>query len=284
MPEPILFDNHLSDKKCREAILHEILTAEGGSDTEASGMLDVFAYFGHGTQTSLPSAGFGETNISELASTISTKANNGITVLLYACSAGALHGFGEKLTRALSAKGAMVYSHAKEGHTFSNPFVRRFPGGHYVVGPQDKLWDRWVAALEDAGQKPEKNNRLWAEFPFMSDGQLHVALHAIPELFGRWEVKDSAGDTYEYLFFPDHSVYFTDGQGKPPTYVGGSWFFSEDGLKLVWGSIVEVWDGFLKTHRQAGRGQDGSYTLTARLKDKHRLNMDDKKKLALPDV
>jgi hypothetical protein len=281
LPDPIIFNNHQSNKKCRDAILHEILTAEGGNDKEFSGMLDVVAYFGHGTQHSLPSAGFHESDIPDLASAISSKAKSPLTVILYACSAAALHGFASKLASALSSENVTVFGHTTAGHTFSNPYVRSYPGGDWVIGPHDKLWKKWRAVLEDSRLDPFNNNRLWAEFPFMSDAELHVALHAFPDLFGRWEVPGDGGP-FDYLFFPDHSAFFTVSGEKRPNFIPGWWYVTEDGVKVVWpGDLIEVLPPPLNTHKQTVRAQDGSYTVTAKRKDKNRLKMRDKKKLGL---
>lgn len=277
LPDPIFFNNHLSDPKCRESIEHEILTATG-LPNEIPYTLDVIAYFGHGIKSGIVSAGFYIADIPELATTISSKAGNGVVVALYACSAGATDGFASKLATALSAKSATVYGHTDVGHAFTNPNVRKFPGGDFVIGPKDALWKKWCAVLENSRLDPYNNNRLWAEFPFLSDTELRVALQAIPELLGRWEVHYPDA-TYHYIFFPDHTAYWTYPETPLKKEGEADWWFTDSGVWVSWDmKTIEVWDTPIKLKAQTGRLLFDSRTFTARRKDNVAISMKHKKK------
>src|SRR5262245_8242098 len=150
LPAPVLFDNKQAQPARRRDILAKIRSATG-SPEEVPYDLDVIAYFGHGIKTSLPSAGFATANIPDangeigLPTTIASKAKNGVLVILYACSAGETGGFAAQLATALTLKNATVIGHELAGHTFTNPLVRRYPAGDYVIGTRDTLFKKWAA-------------------------------------------------------------------------------------------------------------------------------------------
>lgn len=172
LKKPILIDNAVGlsakekykdyEKRCR-ATYKEI----DGSESP----LDVIAFFGHGTPNGLPSFGLFSSDINTLAEKIRKKCKDRCAILLYACSAGALGGFAEKLANMINSGGSttkdcrVVYGHLIDGHTFLNPYYTYFPGREYVVIPGTSIFNSWVKAIN--------NNSLWARFPFMSDEELH---------------------------------------------------------------------------------------------------------------
>ncbi len=136
----------------------------------ANGPLAVVAYFGHGLLDRLSSAGLGVAQASDFADAIRRRVDpaRGTRVVFYACSAGGRGGFAERLADQLRGQPVTVYGHEGPGHAYQRPYVRRFPGGQWVVAPSDPLWRAWVRAL--------RNSDLWAWFPFMTDEQLRRRL------------------------------------------------------------------------------------------------------------
>src|SRR5262249_13969618 len=89
----LVYFNNYADRSGRwQQFLEAMRTARGG--------LEVVAYFGDGTQSSMASAGFSLDHVSALARAIRAKAAPGIRVLLYACSSGYPGGFASHLAEA----------------------------------------------------------------------------------------------------------------------------------------------------------------------------------------
>lgn len=164
-PELTLFDNaHDVSGAGRRTAREEAIAAIRG----APGPLGIIAYFGHGTSRGLPSAGIGEAHIDELADAIRANSTDEPVVLLYACSAGTMGGFAERLQRAIG-KG-VVYSHSTPGHTFRNPYVTRFPEKMYVVDPGSDLFRSWQRKLH--------TESLWLRFWMFSVERLQSTIEA----------------------------------------------------------------------------------------------------------
>lgn len=161
-----LFDNRQSNARRRDEILTALQRGSGGAP------FDAFVYFGHGIPTGLPSAGFYMDDAAGLAEAISRYCSVEVKVVLYACWAGAPGGFawriGDELKRLRNA-GFSAYSHALDGHAFTNPTVRRFPSNlgqtGITVAPAGKI-AQWIRAMRDPRRE------LWAEFPFMTDEEI----------------------------------------------------------------------------------------------------------------
>lgn len=159
LPDPVFIDNLRPHAERRRAALEAIRSA--------SGPLDVVAYFGHGTPHGLPSLGFEARHIGDLAGALAGVLAASGKVVLYACSAGALGGFGAKLAEALGGSGSRqntVYGHTCSGHSFYNPFVTGFPPGDFVVTPSSATFRAWRRRL--------RSTNLWLRFPLISAAQL----------------------------------------------------------------------------------------------------------------
>jgi hypothetical protein len=165
-----VFDNRQNNAARRAEILTALQRGCGGT------WYDAFVYFGHGIPKGLPSAGFYMDDIGTLADAIYYYCDFNVKVLLYACSAGAPGGFTYRLGDELGFMknyGFAAYSHALDGHTFTNPTVRRFPSNlgqtGVTVAPAGKI-AQWIKAMEN----PKRE--LWAEFPFMTDEEIRNAV------------------------------------------------------------------------------------------------------------
>jgi hypothetical protein len=79
-------------------------------------------------------------------------------------------GFAQKLAAKLSDLNAVVFGHLSAGHAFTNPQVRRFPGGSGIRVCPDGYVQGWIRALA--------NTDLWARFPFMTTAEIQAELSA----------------------------------------------------------------------------------------------------------
>lgn len=127
--------------------------------------LEAIAYFGHGHGSGLGSAEIGMRDIPKLAEAISQAAAPGCRVILYACTAGRVGGFAQKLAESLGGR-VVVFGHSCLGHSFTNPFVTRYPYYQedtqpFLIDPQTKLFPKWRKCIKGAGSD------IWARFPFM---------------------------------------------------------------------------------------------------------------------
>jgi hypothetical protein len=185
IPQDIFyFDWQEKDAVLRQKILNKIRTIP----VDDNDGLDVVAYFGHGIQHGLPSAGFYSTDhsgkptgqVQELASAIASVSKNEVRVVLYACSAGALPtSFAGALATALNSSNAAVFGHTISGHTFGNPYVTVFTSSHvgrYVVAPGSKNWHAWAKAIRAGNANDPTKHPLWAKFPFMSEDEIRAEL------------------------------------------------------------------------------------------------------------
>lgn len=161
-PRLDLFNNAHETGGNRDRAREEVLTRI----REAPGPLDIIAYFGHGVEHGLPTAGVSRRHIGELADTIRRNTSENPVVLLYACSAGRMGGLAQQLQEAIG-KG-VVYSHSTAGHTYRNPFVTKFPERIHVVDPSSSLFRRWRRKLDA--------ENLWLRFWMFSVERLHAAL------------------------------------------------------------------------------------------------------------
>lgn len=128
IPQPIVeFDNGLNDEIPRHRRRHEVLAA---LNQVPDASLDLVAYFGHGTQTSLESAGIGPEVFMQFKDLIERKCRPNATIVLYACLTGAAHGFAEKLGGMINpALNIWVYGHIGPGHYAQLGMFRKYPGG-----------------------------------------------------------------------------------------------------------------------------------------------------------
>lgn len=126
--------------------------------------INVVAYFGHGYDSRLLSAGFRNDRHREaLADAIASKSQGVVVVILYACHSGSNvdGGFAKELWADLLNRDirSTIFGHETKGRAHSNPHKRRYPGGNYVIEPNSRLWNVWRQALNDSD--------LWMRFPFM---------------------------------------------------------------------------------------------------------------------
>ncbi|MCC6537501.1 MAG: hypothetical protein IT162_08135 [Bryobacterales bacterium] len=128
------------------------------------------AYFGHGSGGGLGSAEIrGTSGLADLASAISASAAPGCRVIFYACSAGKPGKFAHQLASLLGNR-YTIYGHTCAGHSFTNPYVTRFPypgdTSPYLVEPGTALFQRWYKYIKSGSD-------IWARFPFMPKTVLH---------------------------------------------------------------------------------------------------------------
>lgn len=155
---PTSFDNTLADSARERGFIRAL--------DSAPHPLELLAYFGHGINNGLSSAGFsGRRDTQELATAIRNVAATNMTIMLYACSAA--NNFAGPLAEGVGG-GCRVYAHTTAGHTYSNPYVKVFPENRWVIAPEDSLWRNWTLKL--------RQTRLWAVFPFLTHEQLREVL------------------------------------------------------------------------------------------------------------
>lgn len=239
---------------------------------EAPGGLDLFAYFGHGWNTQLGSAGINtDADIDQLAGILKDKLNTGAIIILYACYAGIENGFSTKLQKKLG-KSIWIYGHATLGHSFANPdvtevqenrapsFRRVYPFSHPLRGP----WDEALHYTD-----------MWLRFPVMWDEYIDRELYAI-RLLGTWKVNAGGKNkTYVFKWSKTNGIYTDlDSINKNPTGtvsekisgggVGdeGTWEI-DTRVRISWKSgITETWN--LPLNVMAQTGSVGTITVTAK--------------------
>jgi hypothetical protein len=96
---------------------------------------------------------------------VKTVAADNIIILLYACSAA--NTFASRIAGGVGSN-CEVYAHTTSGHSFKNPYVKRFPPGDWVIAPGDRQWSKWAQRL--------RQTSLWAVFPYLTDEQLREVL------------------------------------------------------------------------------------------------------------
>lgn len=127
--------------------------------------LGVVAYFGHGLQSGLPSADLWWQDIPRLAASIRAACAPKAQVVLYACTAGKPGCFAERLAMMIGS-GVRVWGHTCAGHSFTNPYVTRYPYDFlndtpYLVEPTSARWRAWHQLIKG-------RSNIWARYPFMS--------------------------------------------------------------------------------------------------------------------
>src|SRR3990172_576073 len=148
---PHAFDNTLPEPARERAVLSAIHSA--------ARPLELLAYFGHGVSDGLSSAGFrGPMEAAQFCRAVKTVAADSITILLYACSAA--NSFASRIAGGVGSN-CEVYAHTTSGHSYKNPYLKRFPPGEWVIAPGDRQWPKWVQRL--------RHTSLWAVFPFLTD-------------------------------------------------------------------------------------------------------------------
>lgn len=155
LPKTVLLD----DKHDREKMLDAIAEARD---------LDVIAYFGHGTRSSLPSADIHWRDLTTLAPLVKQAAGADCQIVLYACSAGEVGCFANQLSKLMDYR-YTVWGHTCVGHSYTNPYVTYFPNlrSPYLIDPQGPLWTKWRKLIKGKSD-------VWARFPFMSQADLEV--------------------------------------------------------------------------------------------------------------
>lgn len=126
--------------------------------------LDVIAYFGHGLRSGLPSADIWWKDLGPLANSIRIAAAPGCRVILYACTAGQEGCFANQLSKLLNFR-FTIWGHTCAGHSFTNPYVTRYPHGPdptpYLVDPHGPLWAKWYRLIKGKSD-------IWTRYPFLS--------------------------------------------------------------------------------------------------------------------
>jgi hypothetical protein len=231
---------------------------------EAPNGLDLFAYFGHGWNTQLGSAGINtDGDIDQLAEILKKKLNPGAIIILYACYAGIENGFSTKLQKKLGGYNIWIYGHSTLGHSFANPDVTevqeaRNPRFRRLYPASSPLRSPWNEALHYTD--------MWIRFPVMWDEYIDRELYAI-RLLGRWKV-NVAGKTKTYIFSWDkkNGIYTDlDSINKNPTGTvkeqvpgnpaggdEGTWEIDRQ-VQISWKSgAKETWDLPLNVLSQTG--------------------------------
>jgi|SRR5689334_8994339 len=158
--EPIWLD----DTNDRDTVIDGIANARG---------LNVIAYFGHGTPNGLPSANITKKHLDKLASAIIGAAASDCRVIFYACSTGIPNGFAQDLADRLGGH-IVVYGHTCPGHSFTNPYVTRYPFVYedtqpFLVEPGGTYWGPWYRHIKGKSD-------IWMRFPFMSKEEVEAEL------------------------------------------------------------------------------------------------------------
>jgi len=151
LDRPVWLDDHND----RETMIGTIARARD---------LDVIAYFGHGTRSSLPSANIRWMDIRALADAVLLAASPHCRVVLYACSSGEIGRFANQLAKLMDYK-VTVWGHTCVGHSFTNPYVTRFPHDGddtaFLIDPRTPMWRSWVRHIKGPSD-------IWTRFPFLS--------------------------------------------------------------------------------------------------------------------
>lgn len=181
----LLFDNDANNDEIGDR--SDLISSLGGRRREILSAIDtiqnpinVVAYFGHGADRRLLSAGFrNESHRGLLADAIANKSRGmgRLVVVLYACSSGSLvdGGFARELYSDLRTRGisSTVFGHETPGYATKNPYKRKYPGGSWIVEPDTRLWSIWRQTLRDP------RSDLWIRYPFMEPYQIVSELEAI---------------------------------------------------------------------------------------------------------
>ena len=153
----------LKDKNDRKLMIETIATARD---------LDVIAYFGHGTRSSLPSADIRWEHLPQLSEAVRGAAGANCRVILYACTTGIEGCFANQLAKILNYD-VTVWGHTCAGHSFTNPYVTRFPyqpdGSPYLVEPHGPLWQDWYKLIKGKSD-------IWTRFPFLSKAAVETEI------------------------------------------------------------------------------------------------------------
>jgi len=133
--------------------------------------LDFFAYSGHGSGWSLPSAGVARTHLPKLAAEITRLVRSTGTVVLYACSTGTPKGFAQQLSALLP--NMTVWGHLPPpGPASINPRKMKFKGGTQqrfldeFSAPELAKWKAHVISSAD----------FYARYPFMSMAEIRAEI------------------------------------------------------------------------------------------------------------
>jgi hypothetical protein len=237
-------------------------------ETNCPGGTNLFAYFGHGIASGLPSANVYGDDIDDLLKVLVPKIVKPFVAVLYACSAGMAQGFSGKLRSKLGPD-VWVYGHTSVGHTFTNPDVSEEASGNsptfrQLYGSGSALRGPWAEAL--------KYTDLWLRFPLMEDANIDAEVNA-RRLLGKWEVTASGSirqcqfdSAYEAWTLqsdrdidapPKGTVKAIDPK-KPSNVVDqGTWEIT-DQLSVSWGSgSTEIWQLPLRVVGQQGTAGGG---------------------------
>lgn len=159
----------------------KLVPDDGGECSSAT-----LAFFCHGLSRKIQ-LGFDKNNVDSLSSALREALGpdvRTITIILYACSTGALdNGFADALRDSLcrySFVNCRVVAHTTAAHSTKNNFVKFFEGqgsvvgssgGSWVVVPFSKpLWRPWGVALRS------NTGTLRFRFPFLSISAIHSEL------------------------------------------------------------------------------------------------------------
>lgn len=152
-------------------------------DCRIARSIDCFAYFGHGTQKSFPSMGFGrglygDRDVRKLSEELGRVGRPNLVVVLYACLTGKGFGvadwLGDELREQHNMPKARVIAHLGKGHTTKYPFVE-YSGegagdlGVPIITKSDPLWSKWYHRLQN-----DQSFRL--SLPFLSTQDIRKML------------------------------------------------------------------------------------------------------------
>ncbi len=235
-----VFDNGKSGKK-------NFLEAVGA----APSCLDLFAYFGHGWESStdcthgqLGSAGIiSDQDLDEFATILKTKITDTATIALYACWAGKEKGLTTRLQSKLGGN-VWIYGHTCAGHSYTNPAVSEVNKMAYrkMYPYGSDLYSAWSEALQYTD--------LWARFPMLTDSDITRELYAV-RLSGKWRVAAGGiSKTYQFDWTPSTgacdefniAVYPSGSVTEVGTKNRGTWAI-DDVMQVFWeGGTQEAWE------------------------------------------
>ena len=145
--------------------------------------IDLFAYFGHGIPSGLPSPHIYESDLDDLVRVLLPKVSKPFVCVLYACSAGAANGFSGKLREKLGSD-VWVYAHTTVGHSYMNPDVSEEMADNT---PSYRLLYPYGSDLRAAWSEALHYTDLWLRYPLLYDRALAAEVNA-RRLLGSWEV------------------------------------------------------------------------------------------------
>jgi hypothetical protein len=181
------YENSGSAKKVKQNFYDAI-------DQFCPSSIDLFAYFGHGIPSGLPSPHIYEADIDDFVQVLAPKMSKPFVCVLYACSSGAANGFSTKLREKLGGD-VWVYGHTTVGHSYMNPDVSEVMADNT---PAYQLLYPYGSDMRAAWSEALHYTDLWLRYPLLYKRALDAEVNA-RRLLGTWEVSGAgAARIYEF--------------------------------------------------------------------------------------